>query len=255
MSWGRADDGRHQRRRRSRDAASYAAAGPRRELHRLALHQQPGRPLDRAELQVRQRSGSGARSRSRRTTSPTPATGGSSRTSASTRPTSRWLWPEFANNDRLHLTLTVGGFTNRYGAAGRYDGGKYETYLFGRTHVAGFTTNLTYDASEDWSFQVEGGFGADLEPIPFYGPPQGAMAATPLQQLAAWEPYPGPVPQESTFVAHGHLGAVFKKQLHPGRALHLRVRERQRTLDGLHRVDVQHGRTTAASPARRARAS
>jgi len=34
------------------------------------------------------------------------------------------------------LNLTVGGFTNRYGAAGRWDAGKYETYLFGRTHVA-----------------------------------------------------------------------------------------------------------------------
>ena len=33
------------------------------------------------------------------------------------------------------------------------------------------------------------------------------------QNLPAWEPYPGPVPQESTFVAHGHLGAVFKKEL------------------------------------------
>ncbi len=32
------------------------------------------------------------------------------------------------------------------------------------------------------------------------------------QNLPAWEPYPGPVPQESTFVAHAHLGAVFKKQ-------------------------------------------
>ena len=26
-----------------------------------------------------------------------------------------------------------------------------------------------------------------------------------------WEPYPGPRPQESTFVAHAHLGAVFKQ--------------------------------------------
>jgi hypothetical protein len=33
------------------------------------------------------------------------------------------------------------------------------------------------------------------------------------QNLPAWEPYPGPVPQESTFVASGHLGAVFKKDV------------------------------------------
>ena len=39
------------------------------------------------------------------------------------------------------------------------------------------------------------------------------MATTPLQQLAVWEPYPGPVAQESTFVAHGHVGALIAKQL------------------------------------------
>ena len=47
------------------------------------------------------------------------------------------LWPELGGSENLHLSLIVGGFTNRYGAAGRYDAGKYETYLFGRTHVAG----------------------------------------------------------------------------------------------------------------------
>ena len=81
------------------------------------------------------------------------------------------LWPELANNENLHLTLTVGGFTNRYGAAGRYDAGKYETYLFGRTHVAGATVNVAWDASDDWTFQIEGGGGAKLEPIPYYGAP------------------------------------------------------------------------------------
>ena len=56
------------------------------------------------------------------------------------------LWPELGGNENLHLTATVGGFTNRYGAAGRYDAGKYETYLFGRTHVAGATVNVAWDA-------------------------------------------------------------------------------------------------------------
>ena len=53
-------------------------------------------------------------------------------------------WPELLD-DNSRFTLTVGGFTNRYGAAGRYDGGKYETYLFGRTHIAGETGTLEYD--------------------------------------------------------------------------------------------------------------
>jgi hypothetical protein len=122
------------------------------------------------------------------------------------------LWPELGGSENLHLTATVGGFTNRYGAAGRYDGGKYETYLFGRTHVAGYTLNLAYDATDWATIQIEQGFGAKLEPIPFYGPPLGPAATTANQQLPAWEPYPGPVAQESGFVHHVHLGAVIKKQ-------------------------------------------
>ncbi|HEY7370643.1 MAG TPA: hypothetical protein VIF57_00585 [Polyangia bacterium] len=123
------------------------------------------------------------------------------------------LWPELGGNDNLHLTATVGGFTNRYGAAGRYDAGKYETYLFGRTHVAGATVNITYDANEDVSYQVEAGGGAKLEPIPFYGSPGPVTGApNPNTQLPPWEPYPGPVAPESGFLAHVHLGAVIKKQ-------------------------------------------
>jgi hypothetical protein len=119
-------------------------------------------------------------------------------------------FPELFNLEDLHLTLTVGGFTNRYGAAGRYDGGKYETYLIGRTHVMGENVNVAYDVG-DWTFQVEEGFGAKIEPIPFYGAP--GSSANPNTMLPAWEPYPGPLAQEPTFVAHAHVGAVFKKEL------------------------------------------
>ncbi len=37
------------------------------------------------------------------------------------------------------LVWNVGTFQNRYGTAGKYDGGMYETYLFGRTHQTGET--------------------------------------------------------------------------------------------------------------------
>ena len=114
-------------------------------------------------------------------------------------------WPELWD-ENSRLTLTVGGFTNRYGAAGRYDGGKYETYLFGRTHIAGETATLEYDIA-DWTASFEEGFGAKLEPIPFLGAPQN-----PAQNLS-WNPFPGPVAQESTFVAHGHVGASYKKMV------------------------------------------
>jgi hypothetical protein len=109
-------------------------------------------------------------------------------------------------DDNSRFTLTVGGFTNRYGAAGRYDGGKYETYLFGRTHVAGETGTFEYDVA-DWTLFAEEGFGGKLEPIPFLAAP-----INPNQNLA-FNPFPGPVAQESTFVAHGHLGASYKKMV------------------------------------------
>jgi len=113
-------------------------------------------------------------------------------------------------NENGRLTLNVGAFTNRYGAAGRYDAGKYETYLFGRTHVAGETLTFEYDVG-DWTFAVEDGVGAKLEPVPFNG-----MSGQPF------DPYEGTSPQESTFVHHAHVGAVFQKQL----------------LVGLHYIDV-----------------
>jgi hypothetical protein len=119
-------------------------------------------------------------------------------------------------NENGRLTLLAGGFTNRYGAAGRYDAGKYETYLFGRTHIVGETLTFDYDINNDLTFEAEEGFGGKLEPIPFYGPPEGP--GTPNmgnanENLPTWDPYPGPVPQESTFVGHAHLGLVFKKEL------------------------------------------
>jgi hypothetical protein len=124
-------------------------------------------------------------------------------------------YPEFIS-ENARLTLIAGAYTNRYGAAGRYDAGRYETYLFGRTHTAGLTETLDYDWN-DWTFEEEGGFGGKLEPIPFYGKPEGnGPGINALQNLPAWEPYPGPVPQESTFVAHLHAGAVFKKEVIAG---------------------------------------
>jgi hypothetical protein len=121
-------------------------------------------------------------------------------------------YPEVINENG-RLTLLVGGFTNRYGAAGRYDAGKYETYLFGRTHIVGETLTGDYDVG-DWTVEVEEGFGGKLEPIPFYGAPEGqVMNNNANVDLPAWEPYPGPVAQESTFVAHIHAGAVYKKEL------------------------------------------
>jgi len=119
-------------------------------------------------------------------------------------------YPEFIDED-ARLTLVAGAYTNRYGAAGRYDAGRYETYLFGRTHTAGGTVTFDQDVG-DWTAEVEGGFGGKLEPIPFYASP-GINSMNANANIPVWEPFPGPVPTESTFVAHLHGGAVFKKQL------------------------------------------
>ena len=138
-------------------------------------------------------------------------------------------WPEVINENG-RLTLIAGAYTNRYGAAGRYDAGRYETYLFGRTHVAGETLNAGYDWN-DFTFQLEESFGGKLEPIPFYGAPLGTSAdvvsmgsttGNANQDLPAWQPYPGPFAQESTFVASGHVGVSWKKMV----------------IAGLHYIDV-----------------
>ena len=58
------------------------------------------------------------------------------------------------------LVWNVGTFQNRYGTAGRYDGGMYETYLFGRTHQTGETLTANFsnlDAHGDWTFTLEQG--------------------------------------------------------------------------------------------------
>jgi hypothetical protein len=79
----------------------------------------------------------------------------------------------------------------------------------GRTSPARRSTSRGTPA-EDWTFQIEGGGGAKLEPIPYYGAP--GPSNQPRTSLPMWEPYPGPRPQESAFLAHVHLGAVLKRQ-------------------------------------------
>jgi hypothetical protein len=75
-------------------------------------------------------------------------------------------FPDLFGN-RGGLVWNVGSFQNRYGTAGKYDGGMYETYLFGRTHVAGETLTANVEFGSDWSVTAEQGFGAKMEVIPF----------------------------------------------------------------------------------------
>ncbi len=61
--------------------------------------------------------------------------------------------------ENLRLSLKVGASQDRYGAAGKYDAGEYDTYLFGRTHVIGETLRAEYDLNEAWTLWLEQGVG------------------------------------------------------------------------------------------------
>jgi hypothetical protein len=62
--------------------------------------------------------------------------------------------------ENVRMDLRAGAFWNKYGTAGKYDAGEYDTYLFGRTHVAGETLHLDFDLSEQDTLWVEHGIGA-----------------------------------------------------------------------------------------------
>jgi hypothetical protein len=61
--------------------------------------------------------------------------------------------------ENMRLSLKVGAYQDKYGAAGKYDAGEYDTYLFGRTHVIGETLRAEYDLDEAWSIWLEEGLG------------------------------------------------------------------------------------------------
>lgn len=94
------------------------------------------------------------------------------------------------------LVWNVGVFQNAYGAAGRYDAGKYDTYLIGRTHVAGETLTAFYNFTDDLTLTLEHGIGAKLEIAPF-------VSGLP-DPYPAFLPYPGPVQQGTQLVHHVH---------------------------------------------------
>jgi hypothetical protein len=106
------------------------------------------------------------------------------------------------------LVWNVGVFQNAYGGAGRYDAGKYETYLIGRTHVAGETLTAFYNFSKSFTLTLEHGIGAKLEALPL-------VSGLP-QPHPAYLPYGGPAQQGTQLLHHMHLMASIGEQLHIG---------------------------------------
>jgi hypothetical protein len=101
------------------------------------------------------------------------------------------------------VLMNVGAFANAYGAAGRYDAGRYDTYLIGRTHVAGETLTAFFDLSSDFRLTIEHGIGAKLAATPY------GFLADPQPPFL---PYPGPVRQGTSIVHHAHLGLTFREK-------------------------------------------
>jgi hypothetical protein len=124
------------------------------------------------------------------------------------------------------LVWNIGSFPNRYGTAGKYDGGMYETYQFGRTHVSGETLTGTFsnlDPMGDWTITLEHGLGAKMDFVPFtnnqnyqiFGSPGGPANLSGAPDLSSqspdYLPWTGPVPQGSTYLHHAHILAKFRK--------------------------------------------
>jgi hypothetical protein len=113
-------------------------------------------------------------------------------------------FPE-ALGDLGGMMWDVGIFSNRYGAMGKYDAGEYETYLIGRTRLAGATATA-------------GGGGAKVDQQYQRYSCQGNTAATATCQATydypSWMPYPGDQLQMGTnILLHIHAGAVIRSVL------------------------------------------
>lgn len=86
----------------------------------------------------------------------------------------------------------VGSFWDKYGMSGKYDAGKYDMYLFGRTHTMGESIAGEYDLS-DFTLRASQGLGVKEEQLSF---------------TALSPPFPG-----FTLLNHVHAGASYKKLL------------------------------------------
>jgi hypothetical protein len=62
--------------------------------------------------------------------------------------------------ENVRLAWRVGAFSNKYGSAGKYDAGEYDTYMFGRTHNMGEALHVDFDIDEQNSVYLEHGIGA-----------------------------------------------------------------------------------------------
>jgi hypothetical protein len=76
----------------------------------------------------------------------------------------------------VRLDGKIGAFWDKYGMAGKYDAGKYDTYLFGRTHQMGETVRLSIDVGK-FNLWAEEGFGVKQPDPNVYNPSKFSLLA------------------------------------------------------------------------------
>jgi hypothetical protein len=125
-------------------------------------------------------------------------------------------FPE-ALGDLGGASFDVGIFQNAYGGAGKYDAGQYETYMIGRTRLAGVTATADMELGDDLKLIFEGGGGAKVDQqYQRYNCTGTASTGTctATTDYPSWYPYPGEAIQQGTnILVHGHAGAVIKGML------------------------------------------
>lgn len=113
--------------------------------------------------------------------------------------------------DGLRMNWKVGAFWEKFGQAGKYDAGAYDTYMFGRTHVLGESLGFDYDVG-DLTLHVRHGFGAHLEAVPAGVPIDGALSAQPTISNPS-NPAPLGGAPGYTLLDHVHAGISYRKWL------------------------------------------
>lgn len=114
-----------------------------------------------------------------------------------------------AFKSRGGLVWNVGIFDNRYGSAGRYDAGRYDTYIIGRTHTAGETLTAKIDLTDKLVLVLEHGFGAKSDVLGKDAQSLVAKAESWDDAAAlSWIPYAGADGQWPAMVNHAHAGLV-----------------------------------------------
>ncbi|HXX68204.1 MAG TPA: hypothetical protein VEK07_13525, partial [Polyangiaceae bacterium] len=115
--------------------------------------------------------------------------------------------------DGLRMNWKVGAFWEKFGQAGKYDAGAYDTYMFGRTHVIGESLGFDYDVG-DLTLHVRHGFGAHLEMVPAGVPIDGALSAqATVSNVANIANAPLGGAPGYTLLDHVHAGISYKKWL------------------------------------------